>query len=500
MEKPNVVLPLAISYNERGVDGNAEILAGVDQRKVNCFYEPIKNAITGETTLHLVKRPGVSVTSGTAGAGIGNANQQTYLIIRSRANALPTGIGDPWVISTSTVSASTITRVSATSPATTFSVVTSYTPKFIDQTAVNNIDTVVLQTIGSEGSPQRVFYASTITGWTEIVSSFSTINHVGKMEFMDGYAFQMDVSSRIFNSNINTISTWPVGNLITKQSKFDVAVGLARLGNQILAFGFETCEMFYNAGLTPAPLAPLKHLNAKIGMATFSAGALGSHYYAVDDNKMYFCGKRGTDISNGAYVYDGARFQKISTPAIDKILTEKVPQHVESFYFAGQQAISFRLDHVTTTPHRWLMFFPRWNDWLEWQSDVFKPVSDKNMFLGFGTSSNRLYQFANSQWIDNVTPYTQLVRFKIPTDGNHRKTMPYLGLVGDTEVSTTTSRFDVAISDDDWQTTTAVGSIDMTSKDKIITRLGAYKDRGIVLTHSGNTETRLRYVVAKVNE
>src|SRR3990167_10918961 len=68
IDKPNVVLPLAYSYNERGVQGYTHAVTnGEDQRKVNCFYEPVKNNMTGKGTLTLSKRPGASICTATLG-------------------------------------------------------------------------------------------------------------------------------------------------------------------------------------------------------------------------------------------------------------------------------------------------------------------------------------------------------------------------------------------------------------------------------------------------
>ena len=51
VNKPNLVLPLAASYNERGVLGyGTSVTSGKDQRKVNCMYEIAKNSATGKAT------------------------------------------------------------------------------------------------------------------------------------------------------------------------------------------------------------------------------------------------------------------------------------------------------------------------------------------------------------------------------------------------------------------------------------------------------------------
>ena len=57
--------------------------------------------------------------------------------------------------------------------------------------------------------------------------------------------------------------------------------------------------------------------------------------------------------------------------------------------------------------------------------------------------------------------------------------MDMFGVIGDTARSA--SSLNVQFSDDDWQTLSAARTIDMTSGDKMLTRCGSYKDRGVRL-------------------
>ena len=488
--KPNVVLPLAASYNERNVLGySATITNRLDQRKVNSCYELIKNTITGNTTVYLVNRPGVVANSNS----FGESGQVSYLAV-----VPPSGQSgeQPWVFSVS----SNDVRVSNSTQTTTFMSAANYKPGFVDRTLVNGTDTVLVQIRSDVLTAQRAFYASSVALWTEVVSTFSTFIHRGKMEFMDGWGFILAGDNNIYNSNINTISTWPSGNFIKKQIQLDFPVGLARLNNQIIAFGQETAEVFYNAGVTPAPLGRLQHLHQRLGLSPASPANDGTHYYTTLGNRIYFVGGPGGDgSSQSAYSYDGSRFEKISNSAVDKILTERLPRSVEKINFQGKNAVAFRLENNSVTTQRWLMFFPEYNDWFEWQSNAFMPINTSFYYLGVGTNQHKVYFFdLLDNWLDANTTYTFSHQFKMPTEGNERKQMDFFGVVGDTARSTTTNTLQVAFSDDDWNTTTAAGTIDLTTPDKMITRCGAYHDRGVVLTHTGNTQVRLQSAIAKV--
>src|SRR5258707_7606423 len=78
IDEPNVIIPLASSFNERGIAGfTHSVTNSEDQRKINCFYELAKNAATGKGTLTLAKRPGVTKDSNS----YGDSTQVPYLII-----------------------------------------------------------------------------------------------------------------------------------------------------------------------------------------------------------------------------------------------------------------------------------------------------------------------------------------------------------------------------------------------------------------------------------
>src|SRR5258706_3132841 len=88
IDEPNLVLPLASSFNERGIAGfTHSVTNSEDQRKVNCYYELVKNALTGKGTLTLSKRPGVTIDSNSWGTN----TQNVYLITKGPNVA-------PWII------------------------------------------------------------------------------------------------------------------------------------------------------------------------------------------------------------------------------------------------------------------------------------------------------------------------------------------------------------------------------------------------------------------
>lgn len=503
-DEPNIVIPLAASYNERGVTGYTHsVTNSEDQRKINCFYELAKNAMTGKGTLTLSKRPGVSDSSG--GAGFGSTGQDVYLIVTD-PSALVIGKQlanvPPWVINVSggnirASSGPTDTNISALGG--------TYLPNYIDKTLISGVETVVLQfrlVSAPITTAMQAWYSSTIATWTQITDGdFTGIVHRGKIEHMDGYAFILEAQNRIFNSDTNSLANWTATSFITKQIIQDTAVGLAKLNNQILAFGDDTVEVFYNAGnTTGSPILPLRHLHQRIGLIAPS-GSQG-HYYCTIGRRIFFVGRAAGGINAaGVFVYDGQAFEKVSSPYIDKLLSEIV---TTSFYsvnaigFHGQQAMAILLTSPNATSQRWLMFFPEWKEWFEWTSTVFSPINSGEHFLSCGASlKDKIYNFPSTDnWQDAGTSYQWFSQFKLPTNGAARKFMPMYGIDADTDTSA--NSLTVEISTDDSKTFSTLGTIDQTQDRKMLFRGGSFRRAHIRLGNTNARPSRLHNFLARI--
>lgn len=493
MIKPNTYIPLACSYNERGIDGYAATITNsLDQRKINSTYDVVQNGLTGKTTLYLTKRPGATVSD----AVTFGVDTQTAHLAAIAPGLNSSAVGNSWIFVKSG------NDINACSTATTTTIFTdsASTPSFVDRTAISAVDTLVLQT--RTASAMRTWYSTAIATFTEITDSdFTGLTHRGKMEHLDGYALILESRNRIYNSDLNTLSVWRAGSFITKQIVQDYPVGLMRFGQQILAFGAETCEVFRNAGNpTGSPLQTVPSMFSRIGALV---GQTGGHYYAHVGQRLYFCGFAFGGDNRAIYSYDGAKFEKVSSPQVDRIINGAALSsisHMCEIGISGKTALAIALSGASTTPQRWLMFFPDWKDWFEWTSTVIQPVNNGHFFLGAGTNAHKLHRFGTERWNDlgtgGAVDITMTHQFQLPRDGAHKKTMPMFGVIGDTARSAST--LNVEFSDDDGQNWSAARGIDMTSQDKAFTRGGSYKERQVRLTHTGNTECRLEQAVATI--
>ena len=504
LDKPNLIVPLAASYNQRATSGINMTSGTADQRKINSIYQLVTNAMSGKGTLYLCKRPPITTDS-----TIGATTDIPYQIISVASGGNDT---NTWVFSTDTNG-----DVKVANTATSQVILAASNdrwPRYVDKTLLSNVENIIVQ-IG-DGTGQRVFFATAIASWTEITDAdFTALTLTGKMEFMDGFAFIANNTQRIYNSDVNSLANWTATSFISKQIEQDAQLGLARLGRVLLSFGRNSVEGFYNAGNTSgSPLGRIPQLSQKIGLYSYIVETGSSRdYYTVLDGRMYFVGvSQGSGAGSTKvsapklYSFDGSRFEPIVMPAFSAtILAAKANfNYIGKITVGGESAVVLALSAVTTTTQKWLLFFPRLKEWFEWQTVVAQPVNAGGYFLGVGnaTYAQKLGLLTEPplNWMDGGSPsvsYTMTYTFKLPSSGNHRKFMPVCGVVGDTQSSGTLS---VEFSDDDYGSFSTARTIDLTSQKKQLYRCGSYQDRAVRLTHSANTACRLEAFVATVSD
>ena len=490
IDTPNVILPLAASYNVRGIQGYTNTVTNaIDQRKVNSIYNAVKNSLTGNTTLYLSKRPGVDIDA----ASLGTTGQVAYLA-NLGASLGGLAITNVWLFS---VSGNDVRASNSAGTTTVIETAANYKPFYVDKTSIGGSDTVVLQT-GTDSSTQHVWYSTTIGTWTQVTDGdFPDV--IGKMEFLDGYAFAMSDSAnvqRIYNSDINSLANWTATSYVTKQIQQDRTMGLMRLGNQIIAVGQESVEIFRNAGnAVGSPLESVQQLAQRWGGLFDVSGP----YYCTIGNRLYFASRHGNFRNPGISTYNGSTFDKISTPSIDRILSEGSIRTISKVNVLSHEAVAVQLTLTTASTQIWLMYFPEWNEWFEWNSTVFTPVNSGYWHLGVGANQHRMYALSSvtSNWQDDGTNYDEIHQFQLPNKGNQRQRMPFCAIKGDTSRSAHT--ITIAASDDDDQNFSTIASIDMTSAAKKAHRCGSWQgSRTIRITNSANLEGRMEAFLARI--
>lgn len=490
--KPNVILPLVATLNERGTDGITN--KNRDQHKINSMYEVAQN-IQGESTVYLVNRPGATKIGTFAHADLNE------LIVSTQGDS---SVGIAVDSSTLTVGTATAALGAA-----------GYAAVYVDLTAVSNVQQGVVQ-VRNASDVQRVYFwnSSVAPAGLTLISDadFTGLTITGKMEHIDGWAL-IAAANRIYNSNLNSLSGWTAGQFVTKQIKQDIPYGLMKFGQQILYAGAETLEVFKNSGKeSGSPLESVPSLAQDYGiLKPTGTRALGdpdigcviSHYSCELGKKMYFIGQRRKSIaitplgSNASvFSYDGQTVEDIASPFISKILASNGANGIWSFAIGGESGIALMTSNATSSTCTWFVFFPRVKDWFEWTSTEFNPMNAGGFFSGAGSADYYYFAPNTENYFDDSATVTMTHTFKFPSNGNHYKTMHFFSVIADTP--TGAGSLSIEFSTDDGTTWSAARTIDMLSAQKILTRCGIFRSLWVRLTWASNRQIRLEKVLARV--
>lgn len=493
--KPNLTVQLAPSYDQRFPAGDTGAQAGYDQRKVNCYYEVVDNALTGKKTLILAKRSGV-ITGGDID-DYGSDTQVPYLCQRLGATgAMPLLI----VKDGNDTEAVYPTGVGTTAAATVLSDA-DYAPNYISTANISGTTYYVLQLRGNSAlgvtdtGLQKVYYSSNLSSWTEITDSDFPSVKWGKMVHMDGYSFILGTLG-IYGSDLNSLSAWTASNFIAKSTEQDFSMGLIPYNDRILAFGERTCEQFYNAGnAAGSPLSRVTGRVDRIGLSSrfmhFSNNR--TEYYCIVENRVFFLGTDTHTYSNSLMTYNGSVFERVSGEHEDRLMQEAYG--VFSVVFQGRSAVGILLTAPGAATARWLMFFPEHRSWFEWESTVFTAINSGSYFAGVADPHKLFVPPFGNTWTDDGENYTFLTQFRIPFDDDERKSMTACGVQADTIASATLS---VAFNDGGAATYSTARTIDLSRSQKIMRKCGSFRERYVRLSNTSDKQIRLRNFYANI--
>ena len=497
---PNVRIPLSGAYNTRfaesGVSASSSGVVGIgivgvmvvgrttaaadkDQRYINCYPITVKNDITQQVTPYLIKRPGFQASITPAS---GNAANDVHVWV-GNANKLITSFGT----TNSTIYDST--------------------------TSLGNITgacTGITETILS-GTANLAFTSSDNTGWYYAASG--TLTKISDGDFpgnasrtlagtfahMDGYAFVMDSTGRIYNSDVNSLTAWTANSFTTANLNPDSGVGCVKHRNHIIAFGAESYEVFYNAGNTAgSPLGRRDEASRKIGLVNAKSVC------TIEDNLAFV----GTSALGGlaVYVLDGFSPIRVSTPEIEAqlVLTTASNVSISACKWMGRTLIAVCIGSGT---YVYCIEEKAWHEWSS-QTPLWHRMSGSSsgvVYVTYAVSTastlGKVYIVNPSNFVfqDDSVSYTASFQSSLIDNGNtDRKTMDELVVVADT--TTSSSTLSISFSDDDYVTWSTPRTIDLSSDRKKLPRCGAFRRRSVKLSHSSNTSMRIQALDAKIRQ
>lgn len=357
---PTEKVALVGSFNQRGLAGNAELVSNVDQRFLNCSFDIVQNPVTEKMTLYVQRRPGWSIDSLVAA---GSAS--TGLLHPQSFSATMSAFGDTnstiyhGQISVGAITGRALHFTETIISGTTYVMIKSsdgtgwyyangakddltYVGDTHDTTAViDSLDNTTGIYIGQAwagtgiGTGARVLTvdsASQITltvvstaDGTDINFTKTPIAKILDSDFvtsgsaisafvdLDGFLFYTTDNGNIWNSDLNSVTSYSSTSFASPNMAPDPPVAIARSANAIVVLGSASKEAFYNAGLaTGSPLQRSAQYFERIG-------TLDQRSVTTLENDIYFA-STPYEGDLGAYRISGLNATRISPPAVDRIL------------------------------------------------------------------------------------------------------------------------------------------------------------------------------------
>lgn len=452
--------------------GNPSTSSTKDFRMVNCFTETVSDPATGQRQIYCTKRPGFGTNSTPAAGSIGTA------VMVWSGQGTGTKVISAFGGTNSTIYDGTTSLGAITGKA-----------RSIKETFVGaNVATLLIASTDSTG-----WYYDVATGSaTKIADAdfpgnagFTT---AGDFATIDGFNCIMDTTGGLWASDLNSITGWTATSFGSANAYPDKGIGCIRYKTYIMAFGTQSIEFFYNAGLTPFPLAKNQALTVRVG-------AVSSDAITQISDTVFWCGST-PEGGLSIFKYDGG-VNRVSTPEIDGIMLIAGASAITltSIRFYGR---SFIVCNVGT---RSLVYCIEESSWSEWAGNTVlwykcAGVSVGATMVNYAVSnistSGKVFVMnqASLVFTDNGYAFSARVQMSPMDLGTMRmKVYHDVELVADTETSTST--LTISATDDDYQTFTALGTVDLSHERKRLPRCGAARRRGWVFTHSATTPMRL---------
>lgn len=449
------------------VVGQSNSATTKDARYVNVYSQTVQDPTAGGSRVYAVKRPGFATQSTPASGSRGYA---ILVWTGNGANEVISAFGDPSTIYNGTTSLGAVTG-KATG---------------ISETFVSSTPTLVI----TSDDNTAWYYDTALNQITDgDFPGNAGLTLAGTFAHIDGYACIMTTNGVLWASDLNSLSNWTATSFDSANAYPDSAVGCVRHRQYIIAFGTESMEFFYNAGLTPFPLAKATALTQKVG--SVSADAI-----AQIADTTFWCGSTpqgGLSI----FQYDG-KLSRISTPEIDSTLVLSGANSISlsSLRFGGRSFVLVKAGSIT------IAFCVEEKFWHEWSSDniywykcaAIAEVGGSMVTytVSNNTTSGKVYvqNQASPVYTDDGTAYT--ARIQLPPLDFGTKKMKFwhdMEIVGDTEE--TSSAITLLYTDDDYQNYVTHATLNLNDARPRTTRLGSSRRRGWVLTHAASTAFRL---------
>jgi hypothetical protein len=336
---------------------------------------------------------------------------------------------------------------------------------------------------------------------TEIVdvdhpnTSANLTNSVGAVP-LDGYWFictggpQFSLPPRIYNSDLGSATSWVATNFIEINTEPGIAYGLAKHHNHIVVLGERSIEFFYDAGNpSGSPLARRNDVMYRVGVSAAGTTSNTQNTFVCYEDDIYFIGRstEGSDLSLSLYRLRNFQLTRTSNTALDHIINSLALDIRGVTTAFGKKLIVFGSDSSS----EYFLYDWDFNYIYVWTNSFARGASGP-----FIASTTTIYSLLDSLYQDNganyefsvVTEKLDKLPETLQNTSGKIKFCKSLKLAGNRP--STTSNVDVSWSDDDYKTFTTSRSLDISSYENELTRLGKFSERAFKVSYTGSLPQR----------
>ncbi len=330
----------------------------------------------------------------------------------------------------------------------------------------------------------------TRTHMAKIIDTDFPSTSTGAFVELDGFIFIGTSTGRIYNSDLNSITSWSSTGWTSVNMQADGSVALSKFKNQVVAFGRNHIEFFYNAG-NPSG-SPL----GRTEQAMISVGSYSTDNIVPFRDRIFFIGQDTGYENAGIWMLEGFQSKRLSSIPLTRMLSQNVSGlnaatiTLSAFEHQGKQFVYFGMGDSTHLVADYLYCLES-QEWVEAGYPFLMKFSEGLNGVALNSTSGIIYS------ADPLTPvyqdvgsasYTATIQTSLlDLDTDKRKFFNVIRLIGDVQASGTAS---IQWSDDDYANFNTARTVDMTRMDKSLHGCGSARRRSFKITHSANTPFR----------
>lgn len=316
---------------------------------------------------------------------------------------------------------------------------------------------------------------------------------IGGFAEMDGYIFVMDNTGKLYNSDLNSVSSWSASNYISANSSTDVNVGCVKYKTYIVGLSRNSIEFFYNAGnASGSILSRADQLTIRIGVAN-SASAVngsagGSPIARVVFDDLYF-------VTPVGYLYKLNGFSPVKLSPQTLNLGSLLAGRLYGTNHGGQTIIHIDGGAGTSAASMWYSTETQTFSQPTLPSTAYMDSNSTGSFVldSPDTSGKVMYQSTAGSFQDNGAAFTMSIQIQTDMGTNKRKFASELRIEADVQTS---GNIAVSWSDDDGTSFSTPINIPLTSiRMRLTGVLGSWEGTRLwKFEDSGNNACRIRQI------